>query len=427
MKKVLIVLITVLLFEATYGQDYENKTALIIGNTNYKVGKLKNPVNDARDLSSTLEELGFTVITKYDVGLSEMKDAMREFKREITNKKGIALFYYSGHGVQRNGVNYLIPVDADIQYQYEVEDQSIKGDYVLRMLEFIKNPLNIVILDACRNNPFPGSYRSADRGLAQPLVNPTGSIIAFSTAPGKVASDGIGDHGLYTQELIKAIEMPGLSIEEVFKITRRNVALLSNQQQIPWENSSLLGDFYFIPGERQIVYYQPYTYSTQHNSASVLLRNARDSIFDNTEYAMTVANRVILSDPTNAEAFDIRHWTYKRINDYEGAKRDLDKAFELDPDENYYLAYVYYYIDTRDFQKAILYLNKYFYAFPDRDNDFWNLYTKAEIQYGLGDGRAAMESANKVVELAQNNPDGDFGYIQRAQELIRRIEIRNSF
>jgi len=295
------------------------------------------------------------------------------------------------------------------------------------MLEFIKNPLNIVILDACRNNPFPGSYRSTDRGLAQPSVNPTGSIIAFSTAPGKVASDGIGDHGLYTQELIKAIEMPGLSIEEVFKITRRNVALLSNQQQVPWENSSLLGDFYFIPGERQIVYYQPYTYSAQHNSTSSLLRNARDSIFDNTDYAMTVANRVIESDPTNAEAFDIRHWTYKRINDYEGAKMDLDRAFELDPDDNYYLAYVYYYIDTRNFQKAILYLNKYFYSFPNRENDFWNLYTKAEIQYGLGDGRAAMESANKVVELAQNNPDGDFGYIQQAQELIRRIEIRNSF
>jgi len=421
MKIVPTILIAVLLFETTYGQNYEYKTALIIGNTNYKVGKLKNPVNDARDLSSTLQELGFTVITKYDVGLIEMKAAMREFKKEVGNKKGIALFYYSGHGVQRNGVNYLIPVDADIQYQYEVEDQSIQGDYVLRMLEFMKNPLNIVILDACRNNPFAGSYRSTDRGLAQPSVNPTGSIIAFSTAPGKVASDGIGNNGLYTQELIKAIKIPGLSIEEVFKSTRRNVAMLSNQQQVPWENSSLLGDFYFTPGERQIIYYQPYTYTPQHNSVSALLRNARDSIFNNTNYAMAVASRVIQSDSTNAEAFDIRHWTYKRINDFEGAKRDLDRAFELDPDDNYYLAYVYYYIDIGDFHQAILNLNKYFDAFPVRENDFWNLYTRAEIQYGLGDARAAMKSANKVVELAQNNPSGDFGYIQRAQELIRRI------
>ncbi|MEM9389323.1 MAG: caspase family protein [Bacteroidota bacterium] len=227
-------------------QEYQNKTALIIGNTNYKVGPLRNPVNDASLLSATLTGLGFEVITKLDTDKDEMKTAIREFQGKITSKKGVALFYYSGHGMQVGGTNYLIPVDADVQYEYEVESECLDASRVLKMLEYMDNPLNIVILDACRNNPFARSFRSAERGLAQPAIAPTGSIIAFSTAPNSVASDGEGSNGLYTQELVKAMLTPDLSIEEVFKYTRRSVADISANKQIPWENSSLMGNFRFI-------------------------------------------------------------------------------------------------------------------------------------------------------------------------------------
>ena len=233
-------------------QDYENKTALVIGNTNYEVGRLRNPVNDARALSETLDNLGFDVITKYDLDKTGLRSAVREFGNAIKDKDGIAFFYYSGHGLQSEGINYLVPVDADITEEYEIPEQCVGADHVLRMLNGYKNPFNIIILDACRNNPYESRYRSASRGLAQPEIVPTGSIMAYSTSPGRTASDGEGEYGLYTQELIKAINTPGLDIEDVFKTTRNNVMGLSGDKQIPWETSSLTGgDFYFTEGSLQ--------------------------------------------------------------------------------------------------------------------------------------------------------------------------------
>ena len=236
----------------TFAQEYQNKTALVIGNTNYEVGKLRNPVNDARALGETLSNLGFKVITKYDLGRVGLREAIREFGQEIRDKEGIAFFYYSGHGLQSDGINYLVPVDADIHEEYEIRDQCVSADQVLRMLNSFKNPFNIIILDACRNNPYESRYRSGgSNGLAHPEVIPTGSIMAFSTAPGRTASDGDGDFGLYTQELIRAINTPGLDIESVFKQTRIRVMEISGDKQIPWETSSLIGDFYFIESGNQ--------------------------------------------------------------------------------------------------------------------------------------------------------------------------------
>ena len=236
----------------TFAQEYQNKTALVIGNTNYEVGRLRNPVNDARVLSETLSNLGFKVTTKYDLSRVGLREAIREFGLEIRDKEGIAFFYYSGHGLQSEGINYLVPVDADIHEEYEIRDQCVSADQVLRMLDSYKNPFNIIILDACRNNPYESRYRSGgSNGLAHPEVVPTGSIMAFSTAPGRTASDGDGDFGLYTQELIRAINTPGLDIESVFKQTRIRVMELSGNKQIPWETSSLIGDFYFVDSGNQ--------------------------------------------------------------------------------------------------------------------------------------------------------------------------------
>jgi hypothetical protein len=224
---------------------YEHRYALVIGNSAYSESPLRNPANDAKVIASELKALNFDVMAYVNVDKVKMKELIREFEAKVRENKGVALFYFAGHGLQYNGANYLVPINAKIVREYDIEDECLKADMVLRMLEITDNPMNIIILDACRNNPYSKSTRSMDRGLAQPDNAPKGSIIAFATAPGKTASDGDGDNGLYTQELIKALKRPGLSVEQVFKEVRINVIKLSNNSQTPWENSSLLGDFYF--------------------------------------------------------------------------------------------------------------------------------------------------------------------------------------
>ena len=232
--------------------SYNSRIALVIGNSVYEDVPLKNPANDAKAISSELERAGFEVITYTDLDRRGMRSAIREFGDKINETKGVGLFYYAGHGLQNQGVNYLVPIDADIQYEYEIEDMCVRADQVLRMMELFENPMNIIIIDACRNNPFAGRFRSMGDGLAVPQTAPVGTIVAFATSPGKTASDGVGDNGLYTQELIKAIRTPGLALEQLLKRVRVNVLRESNRKQSPWENSSLTGDFYFYPDDAEV-------------------------------------------------------------------------------------------------------------------------------------------------------------------------------
>jgi uncharacterized caspase-like protein len=224
------------------------RVALVIGNAAYKESPLSNPVNDAKDMAQLLTELGFQVIYKQNSSQAEMKSAIREFGNNIS-KGDVALFYFAGHGAQVNGENYLIPVGAVITKEEEVEYESVNAGLVLAQMASAANRLNIVILDACRNNPFARSFRSQTRGLAQ-ISAPAGTIIAYATEPGSVAADGRGKNGLYTEELLKAARAPGLKIEEVFKQVRVAVRNRSQGKQTPWESSSLEGDFYFTqPGD----------------------------------------------------------------------------------------------------------------------------------------------------------------------------------
>jgi len=222
------------------------RIALVIGNGAYtNAPPLKNPPNDARDMAATLKALGFEVTSGINVNQREMKRLMREFGQKLKTG-GSGLFYYAGHGVQSKARNYLIPVDADIQSEVEAEDAGVDVSLLLGYMDDAQNGLNIVILDACRNNPFARSFRSAANGLAQ-VDAPTGTLIAYATAPGRVASDGTSRNGLYTSELLQVMGTPGLSIEEVFKRVRAGVQRQTNGQQIPWESSSLVGDFSFTP------------------------------------------------------------------------------------------------------------------------------------------------------------------------------------
>ena len=156
----------------------------------------------------------------------------------------MGLFYYSGHGVQVDGDNFLVPIDADYEYKEEVSDVCVNVSYILRFMETSNNRLNILILDACRNSPFKSFSRSGEKGMVR-LEAPTGSIVAYSTAPGLTASDGSGRNGLYTSKLMKYMNVPGMKIEDIFKQVRIEVSKESHQKQIPWESNSLMGDFYF--------------------------------------------------------------------------------------------------------------------------------------------------------------------------------------
>jgi len=222
------------------------RTALVIGNGDYQSAPLGNPPADARAMAEKLRQLEFQVIEVIDVDRTEMRTAIRDFSQLLRTRGGVGLFFYAGHGVQVGGKNFLLPVGVDIQQAFEVPDEALDMNAVLRAMEHAGNDMNVVILDACRNNPFTRSFRSVEQGLAR-MEGPTGSLIAYSTAPGSVAADGDGDNSPYTQRLLDAMDTPGLSLEQVFKRVREGVVAETNGAQVPWEHSSLLGEFYFHP------------------------------------------------------------------------------------------------------------------------------------------------------------------------------------
>jgi len=222
----------------------ERRVALVIGNSSYKSSPLRNPVNDARAISKALAATGFSVTVIEDATQASMRRAIRVFGDELM-RGGVGLFYYAGHGMQVRGRNFLIPVNADIEREDEVEDQAVDANVVLAKMDSAKNVLNLMILDACRNNPFARSFRSSALGLAQ-MDAPSGTLVAFATAPGAVASDGDGVNGLYTKHLLANLSRPGLPIEQLFKEVRIGVGKDTADRQVPWESSSLKGNFFFI-------------------------------------------------------------------------------------------------------------------------------------------------------------------------------------
>ncbi len=232
----------------------ESRLALVIGNGGYKESPLRNPVNDARAVAETLRNLDFEVIERTNLDFEGMNRAVDLFGERM-HGGGVALFYFAGHGVQYQGKNYLVPLSANIKKENEIRYRSMDAGLVLAKMEDARNRINIVILDACRNNPFARSFRSYARGLASMTDAPDGSIIAFATAPGRTASDGEGKNGLYTGELIRQMTVPGKRLVDIFYGVRRQVKAKSGGLQVPWEHLSLVEPYYMIPpsGEPQLV------------------------------------------------------------------------------------------------------------------------------------------------------------------------------
>lgn len=229
----------------------ESRHALVIGNSAYKNARaLANPRNDATAVAAKLRSVGFAVTERMDADNKSMKDALRQFSSGIP-EGGVCLIYYAGHGVQIKGQNYLVPVDANMSAEYEVPDETLPMDTVVRALEQAKSSLNIFVLDCCRDDPFARSWRgtrsaAGSGGLQMPSDMPQGMFVAFSTSPGKTAEDGDGKNSPYTTALLEELGQPGLDFEKVFKNVGAKVVKATKGAQEPWFNSKFYGSFSFV-------------------------------------------------------------------------------------------------------------------------------------------------------------------------------------
>ncbi len=233
----------------TLNKSGQKRNALVIGNSAYAVNPLKNPENDAVAICEALRNSGFNVMLYSNLSQKELKIAIREFGQQLKESGGVGLFYFAGHGLQEGGRNYILPVDADIRKAEDIEFEAVDLSRVLVEMDYAENDMNLIILDACRDNPYKEAFRDSrnrHNGLASIQTAPYNSFIAFSTSPGAVASDNPdSENGLYTAQLLEVMQKKGVKLEDVFKSVRANVRKLSNGLQIPWEISSIEADFYF--------------------------------------------------------------------------------------------------------------------------------------------------------------------------------------
>jgi len=226
----------------------DRRYALIIGNGEYRnMGRLKNPVNDARAMAASLRRLSFDVVSLENANHRQMIEAISAFGDRIP-RDGVGLFYYAGHAIQSRGNNYLIPVDGVLKSESELDYLAVNAGLAMAQFERAGGRVNVAILDACRDNPLANSFRSSSRGLAVLPTAPSGTLVIYATSPNEVAADGEGTNGLFTGELLRNIETPGLKIEDLFKRVSASVQSRSKGTQRPWiSGTGILGDFFFKP------------------------------------------------------------------------------------------------------------------------------------------------------------------------------------
>jgi tetratricopeptide (TPR) repeat protein len=371
-------------------QQKQRRTALVIGNASYQDNPLKNSINDAEAMANALKDVGFDVILLENADLKQIENAIDTFHHQL-KAGGVGLFYYAGHGIQVDGENYLIPVNAKLDVAEDVRYEAIPVGKVLARMEDAANQMNIVILDACRNNPFARKWRSSQRGLA-PIQSARGALIAFATEPGGVAADGEGENGLYTSFLLKHLKTPNLDVELMFKRVREDLVQATQNKQVPWEYSSLVGDFSFNP--------VTVAQSSQPNSttAETYFKQGED-YRNNNQYdkALAAYTKAIEVNPQYAEAYKNRGIVYLDLKDYDKAMADNNKAIEVNP--QYSNAYnnrgnVYY--NLKEYDKAMAEYNKAIEINPQ----LFQAYNNRGVVYrNLKEYDKAIKDYNKAIEI----------------------------
>ncbi len=238
-----------LCFSSSLFATKQPRIALVMGNDSYQNAPLKNPSSDAKMLAKQLKKLGFQVDLKINKNHEDMLQAILNFGTKLSANKGIGFFFYAGHGIQSKGHNYLIPVGSRIQRENRLRFDAIDVEEILSEMENAGNPLNILVLDACRDNPLTRSSRSGKRGMVRLENVPKDVLIAYSTAPGEVAEDGNSNHSPYATALVNTLKQKNLSLEQVFKNTAKQVRQNTRNKQIPWTSGSVITDFYFNGNE----------------------------------------------------------------------------------------------------------------------------------------------------------------------------------
>jgi Tfp pilus assembly protein PilF len=438
-----LILMIVLLLPLRSFSRSERRIALVIGNGAYKSAPLKNPVKDAIDIGDALTNLGFTVILKTNVKQRTMEETIREFGKQLRSG-GVGLFYFAGHGLQVKGRNYLLPINADIKSEADIKYEAVDAGRVLAQMEEAGNGLNIVILDACRDNPFARSYRSSERGLAK-MDAPEGSILAYATAPGSVAADGTGRNGLYTSKLLKHIRTPGLPVEMFFKEVRRDVRNASGNKQMPWTESSLIGDFYFNPKRGIAVVKHPKAEPQIPVNETPKLNEAESELFEGLKHfrnhmyqmakpsfekvleiepqnnvalyhlgyiayykernypkALEYCNQAIEIDAGQAEYYTLRGHIFYQSKQYETARKEYEKALSIDSNQEkalYGLGKIYN-SEIIDYEKAFVYFDKLAGLKPNNKNYLRN---RSMCKFRLKEYRAAIDAFDRLLEVDPKN------------------------
>jgi len=325
MKKILLILLCFPLL--VFSQD-EKRLALVIGNANYDKGELKNPVNDALLIAKTLDSLDFDVILDTNIAdKRSFKNTIRKFgdKRQDYD---VAFIYYAGHGIQVSGENYLLPTKETFASEYDVQDFGISVQDIMRYLTGMTNQVNILILDACRDNPFEKNWNNTRSlkgdGLAK-IPPPTGSLIAFSTDAGNTAADGDSKNSVYCESLCKNMVLENTALDQVFRNVRTDVLNKTNGNQRPMEASQLTGNAFYL---------NPINFNFYIDKINTLILSDKNS------EALEISNNLIVLFPKKSIGYAKRGHVNFLLTNYKLAEEDYIKAIELNPKE--YEAYFYY-------------------------------------------------------------------------------------
>lgn len=439
MKRFLSLILLVLFGVCGYSQTYTKRVALLIGNSSYQNGGvLTNPVNDVRAMNDLLKSLGFEVIKIENATQTQMKQAINSFGLKIKDYD-VGLFYYAGHGIQNKGVNYMIPIEADLTTEEQIEFDCVSADRILAYMENATTKINLIIMDACRNNPFERSWARSAAGGGLALMNaPKGTLIAYATSPGKVASDGTSGNGLYTSALLRHLKDPGLNIEQVFKKVRTEVSEKSFGTQIPWETTSLTGaDFFFSPDRNNTEVVTDNIGNTTNtggggvrsietvdNDEKLTSYSKATDLYEQKKYAEAIVyyTKAIKADPNYAEAMLWRAHSYYASQKYAEAILDYNKSISLNPGEAqayYYRGLCKYNLQRNaeaisDFSLTIKYDPNYTNAY------YWRGYCYYVQQKYF----AALEDYNKTIEIS---PDYSEVYYFRGLNYYDTKEYQKSY
>ena len=428
----------------------EKRLALVIGNSNYdSIAKLANPVNDAKLIAKTLDSLDFEVILATDLDEENFMIKIIEFRNKRKNYD-VGFVYYAGHGIQIDGENYLLPVNKNFDEEWKVKKDAINVNDVMDYLTASTDEVNILILDACRNNPWEGNFRSIggsnNGGLAK-IPAPTGSLIAFSTDAGSVAADGDGENSIYCKSLVKNMLLENTTLDQVFRNVRTDVLKESNLKQRPIESSQLTGQaFYLVKSNYENVlssiedllnnFNNPYFDETDYSSElfeslkklNIILSedpsNIRALVISSNIYselkqldkALSYVNLAIDIDNTYVRAFQVRSWIYWDLGKRDLWTQDQDMSIKLDPYSlTNRIAKISNLYSDNLYVEGIEEINKALLIFPN----YSELYRqKANMHMFLLQNELAIDAYSKAIEI---DPENGFMYMQKADFLAREL------